>query len=111
MNLPVSEWQEKRCVHYLSTRGPYGGGRKTKMYWHRRIAVYAVAALQIQRAWERHGWVDHLRSLEQADRERNAVLLQRAWRVSACKRFYEMFRKLMQCQGESLRSHLIQPPD
>ena len=77
---------------------------------HRRIAVYAVVALQIQRAWEQHGWVAHLRSLGQADPERNAVLLQRAWRASACKRFYEMFRKLMQCQGESLRSHLIQPP-
>ena len=79
------------------------------MDWHRCIAVYAVAALQIQRAWERHGWVAHLRSLGQADRERNAILLQRAWRASVCKRFYETFRKSMQCHGESLRSHLIQP--
>ena len=81
------------------------------MDWHRRIAIYAVAALRIQSAWERHGWVDHLRSLGQADRERNAILLQRAWRASVCKRFYETFRESMRCQGESLRSHfLIQPP-
>lgn len=80
------------------------------MDWHRRIPVYAVAALQIQSAWERYGWVDHLRSLGQADRERNAILLQRAWRANVCKRFYKMFRESMQCQGERLRSHLIQPP-
>ncbi len=68
-----------------------------------------MAASQIQRAWRRHGWVAHLRSLGQADREKNVILLQRAWRASACRRFYRTFREAMQRRGESLRSHLIPP--
>jgi len=87
-NEPTDKWQQ-RCVHYLSKKGPYGKNI-TELDPYRRIAIYASAASRIQFTWRKHRWLSHLQLLNYAIQNKNAVIIQRAWKTVVCRRFYRV---------------------
>ena len=105
-NVPVHNWTQK-CIHYLSTKGPYGRKSINLADRYRLIVVYRIAVLQIQTAWRQYRWLKYLQSIGQFDQTSNAILLQRAWRASVCRRFYRLFHRLLRCHSESLFRQLI----
>ncbi len=87
-NEPTDKWQQ-RCVHYLSKKGPYGKNIM-ELDPYRRIAVYKSAASRIQFTWRKYRWLSHLQLLSFAIQNKNAVIIQRAWKTIVCRRFYQV---------------------
>lgn len=102
-NDPIDQWN-RRCVHYLTTKGPYGARIQFAAY--QRIGIYKAAAIEIQTVWRLHRCLKHLQHLSSADKELNASVIQRIWRSSWCQRSFRTVCRAIK-QREKLFYSLI----
>lgn len=93
-NDPIEQWN-RRCVHYLTTKGPYGA--RTYFDAYQRIGIYRAAAIELQKVWRLHQCLKYLQNLSPSDKQLKATLIQRIWRSSWCRRsFRTVFRAIRQ---------------
>lgn len=103
-NDPIELWNRK-CVHYLSAKGPYAARSHFDPY--QRLAVYTSAATAIQNAWHLHRWLKHLRLLSSVTKEMNAIIIQRSWRSSWCRRSFGVVYNAMKIRERVFYSTII----
>ena len=103
-NDPIELWNRK-CVHYLSAKGPYAARSHFDPY--QRLAVYTSAATAIQSAWHLHRWLKHLRLLSSVTKEMNAIIIQRSWRSSWCRRSFSIVYNAMKFRERVFYSTIV----
>ena len=101
-NDPVDQWN-RRCVHYLSTKGPYGGKNHFAAY---QRTIYTAAAMEIQKAWRLHRCLKHLQRLSSAAKDVYTTTIQRLWRASWCRRSFRTVHRAIK-QRDKLFYSLI----
>ena len=103
-NDPIELWNRK-CVHYLSAKGPYAARSHFDPY--QRLAVYTSAATAIQNAWHLHRWLKHLRLLSSVTKEMNTIIIQRSWRSSWCRRSFSIVYNAMKIREGVFYSTIV----
>eukprot|EP00804_Cyclotella_cryptica_P018887 CCRYP_006426-RA/>CCRYP_006426-RA protein AED:0.06 eAED:0.06 QI:158/1/1/1/0/0/3/978/373 len=95
--LTPAEWQPKKCVHYLSKRGPYG--RSSCHSSQHRIPVYRLTAvIEIQNLWRKYCWEQFIQSIG-ANANKSAIIIQSTfWRAAICRRYYLIIRDAVKNQ-------------
>ena len=104
---PVEQWSRK-CVHYLSRKGPYGAKHHCAAAYQRTIC--RSAAIEIQQLWRNHRWLKHLQRLSSTAKERSSATIQRVWRASWCRRSYRTVCRAIR-QRHTLFYSMIEPGD
>lgn len=105
-NVPIELWN-RRCVHYLSRKGPYGARNHLAVY---QRTICKDAAVEIQKVWRLHRCLKHLRRLSFTVKKMNSATIQRVWRASWYRRSFRIVCRAIR-QREELFYSLIHSDD
>jgi len=99
-NVPVEQWN-RRCVHYLSRKGPYGARNHFAVY---QRTICTDAAIEIQKVWRLRRCLKHLQRLSSTVREMKTATIQRVWRASWYRRSFRAVRRAIRQREERFYS-------